>query len=124
MTPEPWQGGEPGEQQEGVFDLSTLADELLEAARNDLQRKASRLVIHGTTQRAVLMAILAGGGLAEHASPPAATLHVLRGRIRLYAGDAAEWFVSAGQVVAIPPERHSVDALEDSAFLLTVALAN
>ena len=104
MTPEPWQGGEPGEQQEGVFDLSTLADELLEAA--------------------VLMAILAGGGLAEHSSPPAATLHVLRGRIRLYAGDAAEWFVSAGQVVAIPPERHSVDALEDSAFLLTVALAN
>lgn len=124
MTPEPWQGGEPGEQQEGVFDLSTLADELLEAARNDLQRKASRLVIHGTTQRSVLMAILAGGGLAEHSSPPAATLHVLRGRIRLYAGDAAEWFVSAGQVVAIPPERHSVDALEDSAFLLTVALAN
>ena len=49
---------------------------------------------------------------------------MLRGRIRLYAGDAAEWFVSAGQVVAIPPERHSVDALEDSAFLLTVALAN
>ncbi|MCI1261908.1 MAG: cupin domain-containing protein [Tetrasphaera jenkinsii] len=124
MTPEPWQGGELGEQQEGVFDLSALADELLAAARNDLQRKASRLVIHGTTQRAVLMAILAGGGLAEHASPPAATLHVLRGRIRLYAGDAAEWFVSAGQVVAIPPERHSVDALEDSAFLLTVALAN
>ena len=96
MTPEPWQGGEPGEQQEGVFDLSTLADELLEAARNDLQRKASRLVIHGTKQRAVLMAILAGGGLAEHSSPPAATLHV----------------------------RHAVDALEDSAFLLTVALAN
>lgn len=124
MTPEPWQGGELGEQQEGVFDLSALADELLAAARNDLQRKASRLVIHGTTQRAVLMAILAGGGLAEHASPPAATLHVLRGRIRLYAGDAAEWFVSAGQVVAIPPERHSVDALEDSAFLLTVALAS
>ena len=123
MTPEPWQGGELGEQQEGVFDLSALADELLDAARNDLQRKASRLVIHGSKQRAVLMAILAGGGLAEHSSPPAATLHVLRGRIRLYAGDAAEWFVSAGQVVAIPPERHAVDALEDSAFLLTVALS-
>ncbi|MBK6886996.1 MAG: hypothetical protein IPH03_11575 [Tetrasphaera sp.] len=28
-----------------------------------------------------------------------------------------------GEVVGIPPERHAVDALEDSVFLLTVALA-
>lgn len=124
MTPKPWQEGLPGPDQDEVVDVSRLAGELLDQARTDLQRKASRLVIHGPKQRAVLMAILAGGGLSEHASPPAATLHVLRGQIRLYAGNSAQWFVGAGQVVAIPPQRHAVDALEDSAFLLTVALAD
>lgn len=107
-----------------VVDVLALADELLARARDDLQHKASHLVVHGEHQRAVLMTILAGGGLAEHASPTAATLHVLRGRVRLYAGDEAEWFVSAGQLVAIPPDRHAVDALEDSVILLTVVLAS
>ncbi len=120
---EPWQAiSADSEWQQDVHDLGALGDALLERARVDLQRKASQSVIHGDRQRAVLMAILAGGGLAEHASPPAATLHVLRGRVRLYAGTEREWFVSTGEVVAIPPERHAVDALDDSVFLLTVAL--
>ena len=120
---EPWQAGEAGSQEQ-VIDLVALGDDLLAQASKDLQRKAAHLVIHGLKQRAVLMGILAGSGLAEHASPPAATLQVLRGRIRLHAGDAAEWFVGAGQVVAIPPERHAVDVLEDAVFLLTVALGD
>ena len=121
---EPWQTTSVDSQgQQDVHDLGALGDALLERARTDLQRKASQSVIHGDLQRAVLMAILAGGGLAEHASPPAATLHVLRGRVRLYAGTEHEWFVSAGEVVAIPPERHAVDSLDDSLFLLTVALS-
>lgn len=107
---------------EQVADLDELAAELLDLARADLQRKASRVVVHGPRQRAVLMALLAGSGLGEHASPPAATLHVLRGRVRLHVGEEREWLVGCGQVVPIPPERHAVDALEDSAFLLTVAL--
>lgn len=105
-----------------VVDVGALADELLSRARQDLQHKASHLVVKGERQRAVLMTILAGGGLAEHASPAAATLHVLRGRVRLHAGEEAEWFVSAGQLVAIPPDRHAVDAIEDSVILLTVVL--
>ena len=105
-----------------VVDLSSLADDLLARAEQDAQHKASHLVVNGKAQRAVLMAILSGGGLAEHASPPAATLHVLRGRVRLYAAAGAEWAVSAGQVVPIPADRHAVDALEDSVILLTVAL--
>ncbi|MEO7069100.1 MAG: LuxR family transcriptional regulator [Nostocoides sp.] len=105
-----------------VVDLTQLADVLLQRAGTDSQRRASHLVVNGPAQRAVLMAILAGSGLGEHASPPAATLHVLRGRVRLHAGDTDAWLVHAGQVVPVPPDRHAVDALEDSVILLTVAL--
>jgi quercetin dioxygenase-like cupin family protein len=121
---EPWQAATEGnEWRNDVHDLTALGDQLLDRARKDLQRKASQVVINGDRQRAVLMAIVAGGALGEHRSPPAATLHVLRGRVRLYAGSSREWLVAAGEVVGIPPERHAVDALEDSVFLLTVALA-
>ncbi len=105
-----------------VVDVNALADELLARAQDDPQRKASHLIVHGEHQRAVLMALLAGSSLAEHSSPPAATLHVLRGRVRLSAGGDQEWTVSTGQVVTVPPDRHAVDAVDDSVILLTVAL--
>ncbi len=47
------------------------------------------------------------------------TLQVLRGAVRLVAGDE-QWRGSAGDLVVIPPERHSLHADEDSAVLLTV----
>jgi quercetin dioxygenase-like cupin family protein len=67
------------------------------------------------------MALTAGTGLGEHAAPPAATFHVLSGRARLLAGERT-WEVGAGQLVPIPPERHSVETDEDTIILLTVAL--
>ena len=63
----------------------------------------------------------AGSGLAEHNSPGEATLHVLRGRVRLTTPDlSAE--AAAGDLLLIPPQRHALAALDDSAVLLTVAL--
>ena len=103
----------------GVIDLPSLASDLLAQARLDARGKASMIVLRGPNQRAVLMALAKGAGLGEHASPPAASLQVVLGRVRLYAGPA-EWVLSPGQLVAIPPERHAVDSLEDSVFLLTV----
>ena len=88
-------------------------------ARADARGKASAPVLKSERQRALLVALTAGAGLAEHSSPPAASLHVLSGRFRLYAGDV-EWICGPGQLVAIPPERHAVDCLEDGVFLLTV----
>jgi quercetin dioxygenase-like cupin family protein len=51
--------------------------------------------------------------------PGEATLHVLHGRVRLVAGDV-EWEGSAGDLLVVPRERHALDAIEDSAVLLTV----
>jgi len=112
--------GHPADRE--ALDVGALGAGLLEQARGRANGHASRLVIGGTVQRAVLMALTAGASLGEHESPPAATFHVLSGRARLYAAGAAEWVVAAGQVVAIPPNRHAVEALEDSIILLTVAL--
>ena len=71
--------------------------------------------------RQTVIALAAGSGLAEHNSPGEATLQVLRGRVRLTAaGESTE--AEAGDLLVIPPDRHSLDATDDSAVLLTVAL--
>ena len=67
----------------------------------------------------VACALAAGHGLDEHDSPGDATVHVLHGRVRLRAGDDG-WEGSAGDLLIVPTSRHSLDALEDSAVLLTV----
>jgi quercetin dioxygenase-like cupin family protein len=68
------------------------------------------------------MALTAGAELGEHESPPAATFHVVTGSAHLYAVGGPSWTVRAGEVVAVPPERHGAEALEDCVILLTVAL--
>lgn len=104
------------------LDLGAVGDELLEQARSQSNGHASRLVVGGSVQRAVLMALTSGAQLSDHESPPAATFQVVRGSARLRASDGSDLVVGQGQVVSIPPHRHGVDALEDSIILLTVAL--
>jgi len=76
----------------------------------------------GHTLGQTLIALRAGSALAEHESPGEATVLVLRGRVRLHSGDAV-WEGAAGDLLVVPPARHSLEALEDSAALLTVAKA-
>jgi quercetin dioxygenase-like cupin family protein len=56
----------------------------------------------------------------DSASPGDATLQVLRGRVRLVAGDRS-WPGRPGDLLAIPDARHALHADEDSVVLLTVA---
>lgn len=105
-----------------VTDLAREAAALLDEARQATSGRASRTVVSGPVQRATIIALTEGNALHEHDSPSAATFHVLAGRARLHSGEGAEWLVGAGELVTIPPTRHAVDALEDCAILLTVAL--
>jgi quercetin dioxygenase-like cupin family protein len=104
-----------------VVQLEALAAELLDQAGDQSARRASRTVAAGTAQRVTVIALAEGARLADHDSPTAATLHVLTGRVRLHTDDR-EWFLDAGELLPVPPERHGVEALVDSAFLFTVAL--
>jgi quercetin dioxygenase-like cupin family protein len=69
-----------------------------------------------------VLALTAGSSLDEHESPGEATVQVLRGRIRLTAGEAA-WEGRRGDLLVVPDARHALHALEDSAVLLTVSKA-
>lgn len=75
---------------------------------------------HEHVLRQTLIALRAGTVLAEHENPGEATVLVLRGRVRLDSGDES-WEGMAGDLLLVPPARHSLEALEDSATLLSVA---
>jgi quercetin dioxygenase-like cupin family protein len=75
---------------------------------------------HERTLRQTLMALMAGQSMSEHENPGEATLFVLQGRMRLI-GDEASWDGRKGDLLIVPEGRHSVEAVEDSVMLLTVA---
>jgi quercetin dioxygenase-like cupin family protein len=100
--------------------LDATAREQLEAARRDTAQRAATTLVggHEYVMRQTLIALLAGATMAEHENPGEATLQVISGRVRLKAGGDS-WDARSGDLVEIPPARHSVEALEDSAILLT-----
>ena len=101
--------------------LANVAEALIADLPNHKAGRTARTVLAGSAMRAVVIALSEGAEMAEHESPAGATLFVIKGNITLR-GVGQEWRVYAGQLVPIPPERHSVQAHADSAFLLTVAL--
>lgn len=104
--------------------LTTLAQEQLAAARAGSAGR-SAVTVHGRHDfvlRQTLIALVEGQALAEHESPPEATLQVLQGRVRVTAGDDV-WEGGAGELLVIPAERHDLRALEDSVVLLSVGTA-
>jgi len=103
------------------LELADLAATLIADLPNHQAGRTARTVLSGTVMRATVIALAEGTELAEHDSPSAATLQVLTGEVTLRSG-SREVPLSAGQLLPIPPERHSVLARSDAAVLLTVAL--
>ncbi|WP_099022545.1 cupin domain-containing protein [Mycolicibacterium palauense] len=101
--------------------LTSLVDAQIDAARGATNGRSAHTVYGGTgcVLRQTVLALAAGHGLDDHESPGEATLLVLRGRVRLgAAADTAE--IGQGDYLVIPPERHNLVAVEDSAVLLSV----
>ena len=98
-----------------------VTDQLAKAHAASSGRAAA--TIHGGHEhdlRQTVIALADGRSLGEHESPSEATLQVLRGRVRLVAGEES-WEGAEGDHLVIPPRRHDLTALTDSAVLLTVA---
>jgi quercetin dioxygenase-like cupin family protein len=106
-----------------VASIDDLAAERLAEAVSAESGRSSVTVYgrSGARLRQTLMALAAGRVMGEHKSPGDASLLCLRGRVRVHAGDA-EVELGPGDLVAVPPQRHDVEALEPSVLLLTVAL--
>ena len=75
------------------------------------------ILVHDGPLRQTLVTLRAGAELAEHNSPPAASMQVLRGRVHVTAQEHDE--LSEGEIAALTHHRHGVLAQEDSVFLLT-----
>ena len=101
--------------------LTKLADEKLTEARQAHSGRATHTLHGGHTHelRQTVMALLAGHELSEHDSPGQASLQVLKGHVHLAAGEE-EWDGKTADYVVIPPQRHSLQAVDDSVILLTV----
>ncbi|MFC0864023.1 cupin domain-containing protein [Sphaerimonospora cavernae] len=102
--------------------LDSLVHKHLKSAETAPTGRSAETIFGGREHmlRQTLVTLTAGTKLAEHESPGEATLLVLHGRLRLNAGDESEEG-RAGDLLVIPPVRHSVEALDDTGFLLTVA---
>jgi quercetin dioxygenase-like cupin family protein len=103
--------------------LGTLVETQLTAARESASGRSAHTVHggRGSVLRQTLLAIAAGNRLDDHDSPGEATLQVLHGRVRLGTATGSQE-ATAGDLLVIPPERHNLHAIADSAVLLTVAL--
>lgn len=101
--------------------LTDLARDLLAQATTPGSDRAARTVLGGRDRvlRHTVMALRAGAELAEHTAPGDASLQVVVGRVRL-SSPSGSTEAAVGSLVAIPAERHSLTAIEDSVVLLTV----
>jgi quercetin dioxygenase-like cupin family protein len=100
--------------------LDALARELLEAASRSPAGRSATTVVggHEHVLRQTIVALTSGAVLSDHENPGEATLYVVSGRVEVIAGED-KWEARSGDLVEIPPARHGLRAVEDSAVLLT-----
>lgn len=105
-----------------VVDLSALAEDLMGKAATEHSGRAGRTLPHPVDGlRQTVIALRGGAELGEHESPGAASLLVLRGHVRLVAGDR-NIELGVHRIAPIPDRRHSLHADEDSVVVLSVAV--
>lgn len=103
-------------------DLHALAGDLLEKAASEHSGRAARTLPHPVDGlRQTVIALRADAELSEHESPGPASLLVVRGRVRLVAGEESV-SLGAHAITPVPNRRHSLHADEDSVVLLSVSV--
>lgn len=83
--------------------------------------RRSETLLKTPTLRVVLVTMRAGTELHEHTAPGVITMQGLQGRLAVTVADQ-EQELAAGDLIALEADtRHAVRAIEDGAFLLTIA---
>lgn len=102
--------------------LAAMAREVGHRAAEAHSGRAAETVYGGHEKRLrqTVVAVRAGARLAEHANPGDTTVLVINGRLRLWAGEVS-WEGREGDLLVVPDAPHWVEALTDTAFLLTAA---
>jgi quercetin dioxygenase-like cupin family protein len=102
-----------------VFDLPRQVEELRAELPDNRDRRGVTLVKeHGIT--VVLTALKEGAHLEEHDTPGPATVQVLDGSVKMRVG-GDDMTLGSGEIAAFDARvRHEVEAVSDSAILITV----
>ena len=101
--------------------LTTIAQSMLNQAREATSGRSAPNLYGGREHKLqqTLIALIQGQDLKEHENPGEATIQVIIGQVELIAGDESITLHSS-DYTAIPQQRHSLHAHEDSVVLLTV----
>jgi quercetin dioxygenase-like cupin family protein len=83
--------------------------------------RSSRTLAKYPDFRAVLVTMKGGTTMEEHKAAGSISVHVLTGRVRLDVGDQRIDIPADHVVMLYSDLPHTVEAIEDSAFLLTIA---
>ncbi len=101
-----------------MTDIDVIAREHLSAAGGAAHGRSAAMVAQDGPLRQTVLALRAGAVLGEHNAPLAASIYVLEGSVTIVSA-GGRLVVNENQLEIIPQERHSVEANEDSVFLLT-----
>ncbi len=104
-----------------TFDLPTMIAEMKTEPTWETSSRNAITLLKDRGVRVVLVAMRAGSVIASHRAQGPITIHVLDGRVGLTA-DGHEVVLGSGRFLSLAAgAAHDVRAIEESAFLLTVA---
>ena len=108
---------------DGILSRVSLGAEIARLLPDVPSGRRSETLVKTSTLRVVLVTMRAGTELHEHTAPGVITMQGLQGRLAVIVADQ-EQELAAGDLIALEADtRHAVRAIEDGAFLLTIAWA-
>jgi quercetin dioxygenase-like cupin family protein len=104
-----------------TFDLTAEVERLQTEESWRQGTRNAKTLVKESDLRIVVIVMRQGRRMEEHRAPGRLSIQTLTGRLRLHALDQTI-DLAAGQVLVLDPDvAHDVEALAESAFLLTIA---
>ncbi len=104
-----------------TFDLAAEVERLHSEESWQQGMRNAKTLVREPDLRIVVIALRQGGRMEEHRAPGRISIQTLTGRLRLHVLDQTI-DLPAGHVLALDPDvAHDVEAIDESAFLLTIA---
>lgn len=101
-----------------MIDVLALGQEQLARAKENPHGRSAHTFLRVGPLRQAVIALTAGTTLSDHRAPPEVSVHLLWGRVRIVSDEETLALVT-GYIAPIPERRHSVEADEDSVYILT-----
>lgn len=103
-----------------AFDLAAIDAEMRREDGYQRDGHTARTLVREDDIRIVLIVMRAGARMAEHRANETASIHALSGRVRLRLPDHDADLPAGSLLVLERGLRHDVEAVAESAFLLTL----